>query len=382
MAAELVQNDPLILVLAPAELGFAREIVAGVRAWATAHADRHWFLRCGCLPEEPAVLARLKPPANGGAVAFLAGEPWEQAALDHYRTPVVNVSHNRPTSRLPRVLTDNVEVGRRAARHLLDRGFRHFAAAGSESFGFGAARRHGFTEELAEAGYACLDAPHGPKDLPAWLTEAPQPLGVMAISDTVGQQFVDLCHHAGLSVPEQVAVIGVDDDEHVCESTTPPLTSVDTRGYDVGYRAAAVLDGLMHGDAPPAEPVIVPCGEVITRRSTDTVAVADPQLNAALRFIRRRACEGIIVDDILDTLTISRRTLEQRFKKAFGRTLHEEIRRVQLEHARLLLSETELRIAEVAARCGFCDRRAFTQAFGAAFGTPPGRFRARLRQSA
>ncbi len=368
---------PTVLVLSQSDIGYARQIVRGVLAYAVAH-DR-WSVRCGAVPR-PEMLETLNPGDDGGAVCFFPSEALERAVLKFYRAPVVNVSFNRPNSLLPRVLADNHEVGRRAARHLLERGFRRFAFAGNLGHGFAKWRLEGFTDELTGAGYDCDIHSAQPKAMPQWLSQSAKPVGIFTSGDGKARQIADFCHDLDIGVPEQVAVIGVDNDTFICESSYVPLTSVDTRGYDVGHRAAALLDELMQGAMPPDEPIIVPCGEVVTRRSTDTVAVDDPDLIFAMRYIREHACDPMRVDDMLEHMTLARRTLEKRFKRTFGRTLHNEIRRIQIERAKALLAETEMLVPEVAGAAGFCDRKLFTKAFGEATGMPPGEYRARNRR--
>jgi LacI family transcriptional regulator len=178
---------------------------------------------------------------------------------------------------------------------------------------------------------------------------------MMLCSDQVGPTVLEACRRAGVDVPDEVAVIGVDDDEPLCEVADPGLSSVWPDHERVGYEAAALLDRLMHGGRAPAGPIFVPPRGVVTRRSSDVLALDDREAAAAVRVIRERACDpaGLTIDDIAAEVSVSRSVLQRRFKAATGRTLHDEMLRVRLARAKELLSETDLPIATIAERVGF-----------------------------
>ena len=365
-------SGPTVFVLLPNQISYARKIMRGVRAYADAHCT--WWVRCGTVPKVE-VLRKLNPGPDGGIIGFFSQRDQEAVVVEEHKVAAVNVSFRLPQSRLPRVIAGSEEAGRRAAQHLLERGFRHFAFAGPLELAYAEARQRGFRETLTEAGFNVNTAPTKIEQRHAWLEGLPKPVGVLGADDREAERLVDFCGELDIAVPEEVAVIGVDNDADTCEASHIPLTSVDTRGYEVGYRAAALLASLMAGEPPPTEPVLIPCGEVVVRRSTDTVAVDDPDLAFTMRYIREHACDPLRIDEIMEHLTIARRSLERRFKATFGRTLHDEIRRVQLERARELLTMTDLLVPEVAHRVGFADDRMFTKVFGKAIGVPPGRYR-------
>jgi LacI family transcriptional regulator len=190
-------------------------------------------------------------------------------------------------------------------------------------------------------------------EIAAWLKSLPKPVGIMACYDSRGQQVLDACRNAGFAVPDEVAVIGVDNDELLCELASPPLSSVIPDAHRAGYAAAARLDRLMAGKtvAPTAE--LVPPLGVASRQSTDALALDDKDIVQAVRLIREHACEGINVADVLRAVPLSRRVLEQRFQKLLGRTPREEILQVRLARVKQLLGETELALYQIAERTGF-----------------------------
>jgi len=366
----------IVLVLVPMEFGFARDVIRGVRTYAAERGG--WALRCGSMPA-PEKLPALTKSADG-AVVFLGDNMMSDAARGAITVPLVNTSSRSAEPLLPAVRADNVEAGRKAAEHLMARGFGRYVFVGRLGFGFSIARLAGFSAALEAAGYAVEQVPVVDDSLVAWLSAVDEPVGVLATDDRVAQKLIDTASQAGVAVPEQVAVIGVDDDEFICEADPVPISSVDVRGEAVGYRAAELLDAMLHGEPAPAEPIIVPCGEVMTRRSTDTIAVADPAVRDAVRYIREHAYARMRIDDMMDGLRVSRRTLEKRFKAEFGRTLHDEVQRVRLDRARELLTRSDLNIDAIADRTGFSDRKWFSRAFRALTGMPPGRYRTAHRR--
>jgi LacI family transcriptional regulator len=310
--------------------------------------------------------------------------------------PAVDLRGGVPDLGLPFIGVDNAQVARLAFEHLRDRGFRHFGFCGvarGEYFPMDR-RRESFRQLAASAGCPCsVFEPRGRRrqaaaweeeqdQIAAWLGQLPRPAGVMACNDDRGHRVLDACRRAGVPVPDEVAVVGVDNDTLLCNMTDPPMTSVDVNGERIGYEAAALLDRLMRGPAAragalPAE--VAPRG-VVPRQSSDVVAVTDRDVAAAVRFIRENACAGIGVADVLRHVGLSRSVLDLRFKAALGRTPKAEILRAQLERARRLLSESHLPLGAVAARCGFSSAKYFGDVFFRELGTRPGAHRRLFRR--
>ena len=215
-----------------------------------------------------------------------------------------------------------------------------------------------------------------------WLQQLPTPVAVMACNSIRGQEVLSACRRLGRAVPEQVAVMGVDSDEIICELSDPPLSSVVLNAVRTGYEAAAWLDRLMAGEAAPDSPVLIAPTGVAPRRSTDIVAVDDPHVAAALRYIRDHACEDIALQDVLQSVHLSRASLHRHFNAALGRSPKAEILRVRLERAKQLLAETELPLYEIASRTGFRNPEHFSYLFKSKSGQTPGQFRREAKASA
>jgi LacI family transcriptional regulator len=255
-------------------------------------------------------------------------------------------------------------MGKMAAEHLLNRGFRQFAYCGFEDM-FGArSRGESFSKKIAEVGFETHFYKQ-PKSkakrsweneqiyMADWLKSLPKPVGLMTCTDDRSQYAIEACKIAGLHVPEQVAIIGVDNDELVCELSTPPLSSIALNTERAGYEAAELLDKLMAGKKMTKQTIVVQATHVVARQSTDILAIEDQDVVKALRFIRQHSNEMIQVSDVVDATSVSRRALEQRFRRVLGRSVLAEIRRVRTDLVTQMLVETNLSISKIALTLGY-----------------------------
>jgi LacI family transcriptional regulator len=368
---------------------FGRNILRGVHAYVLE--GRPWHvLVADHRPEMIATLARQSP---AGLVAFVPDRAVLEAVLA-LGVPTVNVSGWMPDPiGPPRVRVDDEAIARRVAAHLRGRGLRHLAVLSMWGAAWAERRERAFAAALAEAGagvpatmaaFPDPDPTAGPerpgehRRLTAWLASLPKPLGLFAVNDDHAFAAADACRQAGLRIPADVALVGVDNDELLCELAWPPLSSVDPHTRQVGYEAARLLERLMAGEPSPLPtgvPVLVPSGEVIARQSSAVLAASDAEVAAAVTFIADHAQEGIDVSDVLAHVTVGRRSLEQRFRAALGRTVAAEIRRARIDAARVLLARTDLPVRAVARRCGFRSAQRFHVAFRQVTGTTPTTFR-------
>ncbi len=299
--------------------------------------------------------------------------------------PAVDVSAARMLPTLPWVETDDRAISQLAAEHLLDRGFKHFAYCGDDRFNWSNWRGEHFEEIVQTARGKCHRyrsslPPNSPledqvSEIAQWLIKLPKPVAVMACYDIRGQQVLAACRSADLAVPDEVAVIGVDNDALLCDLSSPPLSSVMPNSLRTGYEAAALLDRLMSGQkVAPVAHLFSPLG-VATRQSTDVLAIEDRHIAQAVRYIRNHAFEQINIESVLKVVPLSRRLFENRFKKLLGHTPHEEITRVRMNRVKELLMETDLSLAEIAERTGFEHAEYLSAAFKKKVGVPPNRFR-------
>ena len=381
---------PAVALLIETSNAYARGLLKGVVGYVREH--RPWSIH---LPEQgrgdspPEWLVRWR---GDGIIARIENAAIARAVVKA-GLPVVDVSAARLVPGVAWVETDDRAIARLAGEHLWQRGFRRLAFCGDSTFNWSNWRRDHFLAFAAERGCAChvFDAapPPGRREsrdrqqrrLADWVRRLPKPLGVMACYDIRAQQLLDVCREIDVAVPEDVAVIGVDNDELLCDLSTPPLTSVIPNTFRTGYEAAALLDRLLAGEPVAPEPHLIEPTGIEVRQSTDVLAMEDREVAAAVRFIREHACDGINVADVLKAVPLSRRVLESRFRARLGRTPHEEIVRLKLERVKQLLAETELSIAAVAERAGFEHAEYLSAAFKQHVGRSPSAYRRRQRAS-
>jgi LacI family transcriptional regulator len=293
-----------------------------------------------------------------------------------------------PASRIPYCYTNNHAIAAMAADHLLERGFRHFGYYGgvrTRTNGWSLEREAEFAARVASRGFRCSvhrDFPPGGRRwarsqgaLARWLGSLDKPAGILAENDQRARVVLEVCRAAGIRVPEQLAVIGVDNDELLCQLSTPLLSSVEQGSKRIGYEAAALLDTMMRGRRPRRLSRIVDPIGVVVRGSTDILAIEDLKVAEAMRFIWEHACDGLHARDVAGAVGVSRSGLDAHFKAALSRTVRESIRRVQLEKVIRLLPEALLSLKEIAAKAGYKSVQHMTTCFGAAYGRPPAAYR-------
>ena len=292
----------------------------------------------------------------------------------------------------PRALEDNAQIGRLAAEHFLERGFRHIALFNFGNYWMETDRLPAFRRTIQAAGaqfheiayhrHFSLLQPRLAREAQAafqWLTEAirrlPKPVGIFTGTDGIAITLLRACDAAGLRVPEEVAVLGCDNVPLICDFAPVPLSSVDNDLEQQGYAAAQLLDRLMDGHPAPREPILIPPKGVVTRQSTNILAVPHVPVARALRFIWEHYRERIQTPEIAAAVGLSRRGLEKSFQKHLHRTINSEVSRCRIEHAKRLLLTTNLKAYEVAEQSGFSGMLHFSKAFKRIVGVPARRFR-------
>ncbi len=299
----------------------------------------------------------------------------------------------------PVVASDDQAIGLMAAEHLMNCQLSHFGYYGQgklATFRPDVERMAGFEKALTVKSYACefwnqaaeyrvgvvdwVEQPHHPALL-QWIMSLPKPIGIFCFDDNWANDLCTVCFKSKIAVPEEVAILGVNNDDLLCELSFPPLSSIDGGLDRIGFSAAQQLDAMLSNELPENEHrfTLIPPLQVIKRQSTEVTAIEDPAILAAIYFIRDHACDPCSVGDILQAVPIGRRLLERRFVSLLGRTPHEEILRIRIETAKRLLMETDLSMATIAARCGYGEIKGFYLAFNNAVSTTPAKFRQRSR---
>ena len=303
-------------------------------------------------------------------------------------------------SDFPYVGIDPKAIGEMAAVYFIERGFRHFGMITLEQTGlpmtfFARYRDEAFVAALKRRKLTCdvfdpeKQYPPCGEPLPVlaagaertrrWLMSLPRPLAVFAVDDSMALWVCEVCWWTDVLVPEEVAVLGVEDDGVFCGMANPHLSSIKVPAELVGYESAQLLDDMIHHRKIRKRPVLFPPVGVITRQSTDVMAIEDSYVTRAVRFIQEHACEGIRVEHVTSAVHMSRRTLEQRFQAALNRSPFAEIRRVQIERVMTLLAQTDDTLEAMAPECGFDSVTRMSMAFKKDTGMPPGAYRRQFR---
>ncbi|MBP8910913.1 MAG: DNA-binding transcriptional regulator [Phycisphaerae bacterium] len=285
------------------------------------------------------------------------------------------------------IVIDNDKVGRLAAEHLLHCGFSHFGFCGFEGIYPSISRAQAFQARLKEAGYSChlYEQPKGKgvlweKEEPLlvkWLRSLPKPVGILASNDDRSQHLLDACHLARIHVPSEVGIIGVGNDEFICRLANPPLSSIGLNAEPLGYRAAQLLDRALVEKTRCHAVVEGEPTHVVARSSTNILLVQDEEMAEAVRFIRENSDRPLQVNDVAEAVGISRRTLQYRFAKAIGRSVHSQILRERVNRITQLLVETDLTVTQIADKLDFSSPKQLDRVFTRFQGMPPTAYRTR-----
>jgi len=385
----MTTDIPKVALLVDTSYGVRRELLLGITRFVRMRGPWSLFIAGG---ENKHVLSQLREWGGHGIIARIPDERTEEAVKEaNLPTVSLCLSEKQQTLRKSLPLLANVsfdaaaDVAQLSVQHFAERRFRNFAFVGLEA-AWSDRREKAFCDELERLNFEAevYHQPLRPADrvwereqpiLTQWISELPKPIAILVCNDHRGRQVLEACRFATVQVPEEVAVLGIDNDDTFCDVADPPLSSIALEAEEAGYRVAEVLDGMMRGTIARSENIEVKAKRVVTRRSSDDFAVNDADVSAALKFIRQQQGRDICVADVADEVAVSRRSLEKQFRKVLGRTVLEEIHRAQLENAKKLLLETSHPICTVAALTGFRTSDYFVRFFHNRVGMTPRDFR-------
>ncbi len=373
---------------------YGRQILDGIARYVRSHQPWSVFLEQREL-RAPAPPWLLRAPWDG--IVCRSTDRRIARAIFRRRIPTVDLNDLYGDLGLPRIWSDHREIGRLGARHLMDCKLRSFAFCGFTNETWSGLRCEGFLQALRAAGHSCAlyESPwhgsHVPQwaadqaKIARWIQSLPKPLGLMACNDVRGQQVLNACRAVDVAVPEEVAVVGVDNEEVLCQLCDPPLSSIVPNPDRIGYEAAELLDQMMAAaraekgansarSIPPEERLIPPL-EVFVRQSTDVLRIDDAEVAGAVQYIRENACSGITMQEVMEHMAVSRSLLERRFRKCLGHSPQEEIRRVQLKRVKELLVETDLSLDAIARLTGYAHPEYMSVVFKRSSGQTPGEYR-------
>ena len=357
----------------------------GIRQYAAGFS--HWLWKGfspvnSCIP----LLRAWKPD---GIIGMLE-TPELARACHRLGVPAVDLGDRLEHQPCTQICVDHRQIGQMGALYFLERHFQHFAFCGAAGTHFAIERHRGFVETLHKAGLDCQTtwfkvgagvpetavAWSQPDPVAArWLAKLPRPLALMVSNDQLALMILSTCSEANIRVPEEVAVLGVDDDELMCTMANPPLSSIGFPAKKIGYEAAATLAAMMAGEAVSAEPLVFPPLPIVVRGSTERLMASDPEVSKALELIRANVGQRFSIMALTDALAVSRRSLERKFQRELSIGIQDAIRRSRVELARTLLRDTDMTPRAIAAKCGFANLTRLGVVFHRYTGTSPAAYR-------
>jgi LacI family transcriptional regulator len=364
------QNVRRIAVAVQTYAAYGQRIIDGICDYADRH--RQWEFVPMRNPNRT-----YSGPEVDGVICESAGPEW-LASLPASAAKVL-VTSRESSLDLPTVLADNRAVGAMAADYFQSLGFGHLGYFGTGRSLYVRQRHEGLAARADQLGldvqaFVTID-PAPAEAIYSWIRALPRPVGVLASEDAGAVALANHCRDLGVLVPEQVAILGVDDDSRLCRMSTPPLSSIDHGARRIGFEAARLLDDLLSGNTSPDGPIQVPPVKVVVRQSTDTLAIEDPNVARAVRFIRQRIADGIGPKDVIASMPVARRSLEAGFRRCLDRSIGQEITRLRIERVRKLLRETDLALPEICELTGYRYPSQLSAMFSKHVGISPSRFR-------
>jgi LacI family transcriptional regulator len=382
---------PKVALLIETSRGYGRGLLRGIVRYSRLHGPWSFYITPGDFAQ---ALPKMKLWGGAGIIARVETAEMAEAILAADIPTVIVDADPRigalaaDLAKLSNVSSDSEGAARLAAEHLKERGFEHFGYVGLPDRVWANRRLEAFSSAIRHAGFEPYIFKASEKDvaweseqstLARWIADLPKPVGLMACNDDRGRGVLEACRLADVRVPEEVAVIGVDNDELFCELADPPLTSVALNTEHGGYRIAHLLDQLIQRKINTPQQLIVEPTHIVERRSTDVKVFDSSEVGAALSYIYRNRARDFTVGDVAQAVGISRRNLEVKFRKSVGRTILSEIQRIRLDHAKRMLRETDLPVTQIAESSGYSSASYLTQVFGKEIGASPAKYRARFR---
>jgi LacI family transcriptional regulator len=378
---------PKVIFLVETSRAYGRSLLRGIAQYSKLHGP--WFFFMGPEFYIKGIEHSYKWIKEVGADGIVA-PLWDAKIIEmivDLGLPAVICGIERPALNICRVVTDEVAVGRISAEYFLEHGFQRFAFCGFDDAIWSQRRGDSFSNRVAEAGFeahiyrqskARRRTTEGEQTtITKWLGSLPRPIAIMACNDDRSRDVLAACRIAGIEVPREAAILGVDNDELVCDLSYPQLSSIATNTERAGYETARVLDKLMKGQkiAETEKEVVISPLHVVTRQSTDIMTIEDKQVADAVHFIRKHSREVILVSDVAEAVGLSRRALQQRFRKTLAHSVHEEIKYARVNQIAAMLTSTNLSISQIVQLLGYPDASNISRYFKQYKGLSPSDYR-------
>ena len=354
-----------------------RELLRGILRYSRVHGP--WGLHVSPGDVNDLTLPDMKAWNGTGIIARISNQAVAEAVLCANLPTVVIALGDQwlqtgQFAKVGELKSDSEAVGKMAAEYFIDRGYYRFAVVGEiDECNWSRLRTRSYSERLAEAGFAChvyaqpkiQESNWGveQKRLSGWLRSLPKPIALFTTTDARGRQVLDACLTVDIQVPEEIAVLGVDNDEFICEIAYPPLSSIAMNTEQQAYEAAEMLDLMMRRKIKKGKIIFNEPLSVVTRKSSAIFHATDASVAKALKFIAENIGSRISVPEVVEATSTSRRVLEKIFRQELRRSIHEEIQRVRLQKVQLLLLQTRMSLAQIAEACGFDNENYMQKVF-------------------
>jgi LacI family transcriptional regulator len=369
-------KEPVVMLLLNPGYAYDRALLIGIARYSQLHGPWIFVRESPYWENEPRNMRELLRRVNG---IIMIERPLIKDVRKLRIPCVVSNYLSESISGIPNIVSDHRAMGAMAAHHLLERGFRQFAFCGYPGLFWSDQRQEGFERVIQQAGGLVdnyIPPPAGSglarekeqRSLEVWLKALPKPVGLMACIDERGQQVAEACKAVSLSIPDKVAIIGVNNDELVCTLSNIPTSSVAISAEQGGFEAAACLHRLMLGHRPKSGKILIHPTHVVARLSTDVIAISDPHVANAVRFIQNACKKPLYVDEVSKAVGLSRRVLEKRFRASLNRTIHEQIRKSRISVITRMLIDSAMSVSEIAFATGFDDTKHIARYFRAETG--------------
>lgn len=375
-----------VAILIPTSRSFGRGLIKGITQYSrncgnwTLYMPLSDYTRGGHGAKIKRLIANWKPDGIIARLPFL-----DIDSVDLFDVPAVITHIYAPDEKYSNIIPDCDKYAQMAADYLINKGFRNFAFCGFNMF-WCKLRAECFSKYLNYYGYEC-NIYHSPwkniqvpwekehASIVKWLNTIPKPFAVLATNDDRGRHVLEACKSTNLRVPEDIAVLGADNDELVCNATNPPLSSIAYNTERAGYQAAQQLNRMMENKLSDNLFITINPTKVVTRRSSDIIAIKDEAVSDALRYISKNYRKPIQIQDVVNATTVSRRVLESRFKKNLGKTIHDEIVRIRINHTLEMLVDTNFTISQISYLLGFSHPKRLNEIFSKVMKMTPSEYR-------
>ncbi|MEN6306435.1 MAG: XylR family transcriptional regulator [Anaerohalosphaeraceae bacterium] len=367
-----------IALLIETSTTYGRELIRGIIQYANISCP--WIFY-----KDPSGLSEKLPSIDKWGLdgIIMRDTPQNLKLLELHIPTIVSIRYQEKIAGIPNIIGNSDLIGKMAAEYFYNKGFTVFAFCGMNNFPWSKEREETFRNAVCSKGtiyiydqqIKVLDYEKELAAIAQWLSTLPKPVAVMACNDVRGAHIIEACKLAQIQVPDEVAVLGVNNDDMICELTSPPLSSIALDIHKAGQQAAMCLERMMSGKKITEQNIMVEPKHVMTRRSTDILAINNPEIAAAIKYIQHNSKKYIQVNDVTAAVGTNRRSLERSFKQHLKRSIHEEITRMRIDTISRMLTETNLSIAEIAMSMGFSDINHISRYFKASKKISPFKFR-------